>query len=64
MGYAIKHISYIDDLNYNDLDQTKETVRKSLDGTHFIISGENVNEYTKEQIKEILNTNTWTYEFI
>ena len=62
MGYDIKNISEIDSIDFSLLDQEKETVRKSLDGMQFIISGASINKYTLQEIKVLINNNNWTNE--
>ena len=51
MGYAILNISELENFDYS--------VRKSIDGNFFIIEGENVNQYTHEQILLIIQNSNW-----
>ena len=51
MGYAI--------LNISELEIFDDSVRKSIDGNFFIIEGENVNQYTHEQILLIIQNSNW-----
>lgn len=59
MGYNIYSISKLSTTNFNNLDQNKNTVRKSLDGTKFIVSGKGITKYTIEEIKELINNEDW-----
>ena len=51
MGYAIKDISELETFDYSLCSgySTKDTVRKSLDGTKFIVEGDSITDYTKEK---------------
>ncbi len=59
MGYSIKNIEELELLDFSNLDQKKETVRKSNDGLLFIISGESIIEYSKEDMITICNGENW-----
>lgn len=65
MGYDIRPISELNTYDYSQCTgvQNKDTVRKSLDNTLFIVEGESINFYTHAEILEITNTNSqWTNE--
>lgn len=51
MGYAI--------LNISELEIFDDSVRKSIDGNFFIIEGEDINQYTHEQILLIIQNSNW-----
>ncbi len=57
MGYSVKNIQEIETFDFSSTKCTKETVRKSLDGTLWIIEGDNINDYTYEEIIQYLNNN-------
>ena len=60
MGYAIKLIEDLNIIDYTNLKGTAETVRKSIDGTKFIIEGDEILDYTQEQMLEIVQGEEWT----
>jgi len=60
MGYAIKSIAELNTIDYTNLKGTAETVRKSIDGTKFIIEGDEILDYTQEQMLEIVQGTEWT----
>ncbi len=60
MGYAIKLIEDLNTIDYTNLKGTAETVRKSIDGTKFIIEGDSITDYTQEQMLEIVQGEEWT----
>ena len=60
MGYAIKLIAELNTIDYTNLKGTAETVRKSIDGTKFIIEGDEILDYTQEQMLEIVQGEEWT----
>jgi len=60
MGYAIKPIAELNTIDYTNLKGTAETVRKSIDGTQFIIEGDEILEYTQEEMLEIVQGAEWT----
>lgn len=65
MGYDIRPISELETYDYSQCTgvQTKDTVRKSLDNTLFIVEGESINTYTHAEILEITNTDSrWINE--
>ena len=64
MGYDIRPISELETLDFSNLDQKKETVRKSIDGSKFIISGNNINVFTQEEMITITQTAEWSIPFI
>jgi len=73
MNYLIININQIEKINFNQVyENSKNTVRKSVDNTHFIVKYaksntpsflqnlENYNgPYSKEQILPILNSSMW-----
>lgn len=61
MGYDIRPISEIDTFDYSQCTglQTKDTVRKSINGSLFIVEGENINAYTLEEMLIITQTAEW-----
>ena len=63
MSYAIKNIAELETLDFTNLHGSKETVRKSIDGTKFIIEGDNITEYTHEEISLICQTSEWNNPF-
>jgi hypothetical protein len=60
MGYAIKPIAELNTIDYTNLKGTAETVRKSIDGTQFIVEGDEILDYTQEQMLEIVQGAEWT----
>ena len=60
MGYTIKPIEELNTIDYTNLKGTAETVRKSIDGTQFIIEGDEILDYTQEQMLEIVQGTEWT----
>ena len=60
MGYAIKPIAELNTIDYTNLKGTAETVRKSIDGTKFIIEGDEILDHTQEQMLEIVQGAEWT----
>lgn len=59
MGYKIFNISEIDSLDWTTIKGKKETVRKSLDGSKFIVKSDLFNDLTQEQALIIMNTEDW-----
>lgn len=59
MAYQIKNIEELDIIDFSNLEQKKETVRKSLDNTKFIISNDTLIGYSKEEMIEITNSPEW-----
>ena len=61
MGYDIRPISELETFDFSLCDglQTKETVRKSLDGNYFIVEGKLFNTYTREEMIEITKGINW-----
>jgi hypothetical protein len=59
MGYAIRPIEELNTIDYTNLKGTAETVRKSIDGTQFIIEGDSITDYTQEQMLEIVQGTEW-----
>ena len=65
MGYDIRPISELNTYDYSQCTgvQNKNTVRKSIDGTLFIVEGDNINAYTQAEMLEITNTDSrWINE--
>lgn len=60
MGYAIKPIEDLNTIDYTNLKGTAETVRKSIDGTQFIVEGDEILDYTQEQMLEIVQGAEWS----
>jgi hypothetical protein len=60
MGYAIKPIAELNTTDYSNLKGTAETVRKSIDETQFIIEGDEILNYTQEQMLDIVKGTEWT----
>jgi hypothetical protein len=59
MAYQIKNIEELDMIDFSNLEQKKETVRKSIDNTKFIISNDTLIGYSKEEMIEITNSPEW-----
>lgn len=60
MGYAIKIIEELNTIDYTNLKGSAETVRKSIDGTKFIIEGDLITDYTHEEMLDIVQNSEWT----
>ena len=60
MGYAIKPIADLNTIDYANLKGTAETVRKSIDGTKFIVEGDEILDYTQEEMLEIVQGAEWS----
>jgi hypothetical protein len=62
MAYDIRPIAEINTFDYSLCSglQNAKTVRKSIDGTLFIVEGETINAYTHEQMLEIVSTSAWS----
>ena len=60
MGYTIKPITELNTTDYSNLKGTAETVRKSIDGTQFIIEGDEILDYTQAQMLEIVQGTEWS----
>ena len=60
MGYSIKPIAELNTTDYTNLKGTAETVRKSIDGTQFIVEGDEILDYTQEQMLEIVQGSEWS----
>ena len=60
MGYTIKPIAELNTIDYTNLKGTAETVRKSIDGTQFIIEGDSITDYTQAQMLEVVQGEEWT----
>ena len=59
MGYTIKPIEELNTIDYTNLKGTADTVRKSIDGTQFIIEGDEILDYTQEQMLEVVQGTEW-----
>ena len=60
MGYTIKPIAELNTTDYSNLKGTADTVRKSIDGTQFILEGDEILDYTQEQMLEIVQGEEWS----
>ena len=60
MGYTIKPIAELNTTDYTNLTGTAETVRKSIDGTQFILEGDSITDYTQPEMLEIVQGIEWT----
>ena len=60
MGYTIKPIAELNTIDYTNLKGNAETVRKSIDGTQFIIEGDSITDYTQAEMLEIVQGTEWT----
>ena len=60
MGYTIKPIAELNTIDYTNLKGNADTVRKSIDGTQFIIEGDEILDYTQAQMLEIVQGTEWT----
>jgi len=59
MGYRILNIEDIDTVDWGNVNSNRDTVRKSLDGTKFVVKGSQVNDLTHEEILGIMRTPEW-----
>lgn len=62
MAYDIRNISEIDTFDFslcNGL-QNADTVRRSIDGTKFIVEGDTFTTYTREEMLVICEGAEWT----
>ena len=59
MGYAIKIIDELENFDFSDTFCTKESVRLSIDGSKFIVEGNNINDYTREEMLVITQGEEW-----
>ena len=64
MGYKIINTIDIDSINFDSLTTKRDTVRYSLDGSKFIIEGESINDYTQEEMYNIIQSYEWRNETI
>ena len=60
--YKILPIELLDKLDFSNLDQDKETVKISLDGSLFIISGEIERGMDTKQMRQYWNENKYMWE--
>ena len=60
MGYTIKPIAELNTTDYTNLKGTADTVRKSIDGTQFILEGDEILDYTQAEMLEIVQGIEWT----
>ena len=60
MGYTIKPIAELNTTDYTNLKGNADTVRKSIDGTQFIIEGDEILDYTQAEMLEIVQGIEWT----
>jgi hypothetical protein len=66
MGYDIRPIAELDTYDYSVCSglQNETTVRKSLDGQYFIVEGDTITAYTREEMLTICEGANWTEEEI
>jgi hypothetical protein len=64
MGYDIRPIAEIDTFDYTQCTglQNADTVRRSLDGQFFIVEGDSLTTYTREEMLVICEGANWTQE--
>lgn len=64
MGYDIRPISEINTFDYSLCSglQNADTVRRSIDGQFFIVEGDTITTYTKEEMLVICEGANWTQE--
>ena len=60
MGYTIKPIAELNTTDYTNLKGNADTVRKSIDGTQFILEGDEILDYTQPEMLEIVQGIEWT----
>lgn len=62
MGYDIRPIEEISTFDYSLCSglQNADTVRKSIDGTKFIVEGDTINAYTLSEMLVICESEEWT----
>ncbi len=62
MGYSLKDISELETFDFSLCKgfSTKDTVRKSIDGTKFIVEGDSFTDYTKEEMITICGGPEWS----
>jgi len=66
MGYDIRPIAEIDTFDYTQCTglQNADTVRRSIDGQYFIVEGDSLTTYTREEMLVICEGANWTQEEI
>jgi len=57
MGYSVKDISELDSYDFTETKCIKTTVRKSNDGFKFIVEGDDINQFTHEEMLQYLQDN-------
>ena len=64
MGYDIRPISEINTYDYSVCTglQNADTVRRSIDGQYFIVEGDLITTYTREEMLVICEGANWTPE--
>ena len=64
MGYDIRPIAEIDTFDYTQCTglQNADTVRRSIDGQYFIVEGDSITTYTREEMLTICEGANWTEE--
>ena len=64
MGYDIRPISELNTFDYSVCNglQNENTVRKSLDEQYFIVEGDSITTYTREEMLTICKGANWTGE--
>lgn len=62
MGYDIRPIAEIYTFDYSQCTglQNADTVRRSIDGQFFIVEGDTITTYTKEEMLVICEGENWT----
>lgn len=62
MGYKIVTLEEAEGLDFNTLDQTiLETARKNIDGSLVLISADDLEGFSLEEIKLELDNTDWNY---
>ena len=66
MGYDIRPISEINTYDYSKCSglQNENTVRRSIVGQYFIVEGDSITTYTREEMLTICEGANWTEEVI
>lgn len=61
MGYDIRPIAELNTFDYSLCSglQNENTVRKSLDGQYFIVEGDSITTYTREEMLTICEGANW-----
>ena len=59
MGYKIVNTADIESVDFSTLTTKRDTIRFSLDGSKFIIEGESITDYTKDEMYVITQGSEW-----